>query len=83
LSDDFQLIFPVLDLKSFTGNNNNLKSLLESLALASSEAKEVDVRVIGLVKRSYDKDKKLQYFILPTTIELLTPIRKFEVKAAA
>jgi hypothetical protein len=83
LSDDFQLIFPVLDLKGFTGNNNNLKSSLESLALASSEAKEVDLRVIGLVKRFYDKDKKLQYSILPTTIELLTPIRKFEVKGAA
>ena len=83
VSNDFQMIVPRLELKGFSGHNSNLKELLEKPRLNSSEANETDIQVIGVVKRYYDRNHKPQYLIIPNTIELLTPIRKFESGGAA
>lgn len=65
-----------LELKEF-------KKLHAALRIKEPYYKEVDVRVIGTVKKIYDKNGESNYLIVPDSIEIISPFRKFTAKGAA
>ena len=66
-----------LDLQNYIGPNQNLKDVLGPFK------REVDVRIVGTLKRSEKQDHLVFYRIVPEEIQLISPWRKFTTKAAS
>ena len=78
------MTFVNLELDSYVGTNNGLKTLLEGKNRDSwDDFKEVDVKIIGTAKVTYDAQGYKYYSIFPTDIKLVSSFRKFEPKGAA
>ena len=70
---------PKLNLVHFKGKYNNLNTLLE-------DEKEVDLRITGFAKTGFDEDFSVRifiYYIVPSDIQLISPIRRFKPRGAA
>ena len=81
-TDNF--IFAKLELGSYTGTFSNLKTLLEGRNRTSrDDFKEVDIRVVGTAKITYDSKGYKWYSVSPSNIEVISTFRKFEPKGAA
>ena len=78
------MTFVKLELGSYSGANSGLKFLLEGRNRNSwDDFKEVDVKIIGTAKITYDAQGYKYYSISPTSIKLISSFRKFEPKGAA
>ena len=78
------LNFSKLELKSYTGMHSNLTTFLEGGRLNSGENfKEVDIKVTGTMKITYDGEGDKWYSVTPTNIEIISSFREFEPKGAA
>jgi hypothetical protein len=76
-SDFDPFITTELDLHRYAGPNSNLK-----FALGPFE-REVDVRILGTVKKAEKRGSLVEYKIEPEDIELVSPWREFTPKGAA
>lgn len=78
------IIFVKLELDSYSGANSDLKALLEGKNRdLRDDFKEVDVKIVGTAKITYDTKGYRYYSIFPTDIKLISSFRKFEPKGAA
>jgi hypothetical protein len=79
---------PSIKLNNFSGANADLITILQSQKPRSNhpnykEIKEVDIKVVGIVKEFYDHDGYKRYSIIPKKIEIISPFRQFEPRGAA
>jgi hypothetical protein len=79
---------PSMKLNGFTGDNNNLVGILQSQTTRSThpdykDLKEVDIKVIGIVKERYTESGTRQYVIVPKQIEIISAFRQYISYGAA
>ncbi|HEY0427349.1 MAG TPA: hypothetical protein VGC76_06045 [Pyrinomonadaceae bacterium] len=79
---------PTLEYRNYFGTHNNLISLLQTERPPSAKPdytnfKEVDIRVIGIVKEFYDERGRKLYSVIPKKIQIISSFRQFEPKGAA
>ncbi|HEY8559165.1 MAG TPA: hypothetical protein VIL74_02095 [Pyrinomonadaceae bacterium] len=77
-----EVLFITLQTKDFKGKNSDLRDFLKA-DKAKRPINEVEIRVYGTIKKSYEKQNRPEYLILPSSIEILSPYRKFTPKGAA
>ena len=70
---------PKIDFVHSRERYNNLNILLEG-------EKEVDLRITGIAKTGFDEDFSARifiYYVVPSEIQLISPIRRFKPRGAA
>ncbi len=70
-----EIHFTFLELKDF-------KKLQKTLRISKPYYREIDVRIIGTVKKIYGKYGEKNYLIVPDSIEIISPYRESTPKAA-
>ena len=78
------MVFSRLELNFYTGSHDNLKNMLEGKNRNSKEDfKEIDVKVIGVARITYNATGYKMYSIYPSDITLTSTLRKFKPRGAA